>query len=399
MFKSYKYRIYPTINQKEKIDRTIGVCRLIYNLGLQCKIWAHQGGVRLSDFDLGRQLTDLKKEYTWMSEVDSQSLYGSLKNLDSAFRGLFNGRGFPKFKSKKSSGSFQCPKNTRKIDFENGFLTIPKIANIPISISRRFDGKIKTISISRTATGKYFASILVDNSEILPTKPQIKAKTTIGIDVGIKSFAVTNDGRVFEKNRYLKNSMRRLKCLQHRASKKKKGSNNRKKANKKVALLYEKITNQRTDYIHKVTSQLICDNQVDTFVIEDLHVAGMLKNRKLSQAIQDVSFGEFFEQMKYKCDWYGKNLIVINRFAPSSKRCSNCGEINQQLTLSDREWVCGCGVTHDRDLNAAKNIKQLGLEKYSRSERPVEPAESRRLRRAKKQECVYSLHKSQDTNE
>ncbi len=227
---------------------------------------------------------------------------------------------------------------------------------------------------------------MAETEALRPTRKEVVNKTTIGLDVGIKSFVATSGGKIFEPNRKLKGSLKRLKCLQRRASRKKKGSNNRKKANLCVAILHEKITNQRTDYIHKVTTQLIRDNQTESFVIEDLNVAGMLKNRKLSQAIADVSFGEFFRQMKYKCDWYGKNLITIGRFEPSSKMCSDCGKINQELTLGDREWTCECGATHDRDLNAAINIRNIGLEKYSRRGTPGVPVESSAIVGAMKQE-------------
>jgi len=370
------------------IEKTLGVCRLLYNLGLETKIRAWQSAQkRLSAIDLCYQLPELKESYPWMNEVDSQAIQASIKKLDNAFEGFFKGKGFPKFKSKRCRQSFQCPNNTRRVDFEKGMITVPKIPNIKAAISRTFDGQIKTITISRTPTGKYFASVLVDNKRELPTKAAIDPTTTVGIDLGIKSFVVTSDGRFYEPNRYLKNSLTRLKCLQRRASRKKKGSNNRKKANLCVAILHEKITNQRADYIHKITTALCRDNQADTFVIETLNVVGMLKNRKLSQAISDVSFGEFVRQMRYKCEWYGKNLVQIGRFEPSSKTCSTCGHIKQDLTLADREWTCeACGSTHDRDLNAAKNIKQMGLKQYSGRGTPVELAELRRLRRAKKQE-------------
>ena len=370
------------------IEKTLGICRLIFNLGLETKIRAWQSAQkRLSAIDLCYQLPELKAAYPWMNEVDSQAIQASIKKLDNAFEGFFKGKGFPKFKSKKGRQSFQCPNNTRRVDFEKGMITVPKIPNIKAAISRTFDGQIKTITISRTPTGKYFASVLFDNKRELPAKAAIDPTTTVGIDLGIKSFVVTSDGRFYEPNRYLKNSVQRLKCLQRRASRKKKGSNNRKKANKCVAILHEKITNQRADYIHKITTALCRDNQADTFVIETLNVVGMLKNRKLSQAISDVSFGEFVRQMRYKCEWYGKNLVQIGRFEPSSKTCSTCVHIKQDLTLADRGWTCeACGSTHDRDLNAAKNIKQMGLKQYSPEGIRIEPAESRRLRRAKKQE-------------
>ena len=388
MLKAYKYQLFPNKRQSEMIEKTLGICRLVYNLGLETKIRAWQSAQkRLSAIDLCYQLPELKESYPWMNEVDSQAVQASVKKLDNAFDGFFKGKGFPKFKSKRGRQSFQCPNNTRRVDFEKGTITVPKIPNIKAAISRTFEGQIKTITISRTPTGKYFASVLVDNKIELPAKAAIDPTTTVGIDMGIKSFVVTSDGRFYEPNRYLKNSLARLKCLQRRASRKKKGSNNRKKANLCVAILHEKVANQRADYIHKITTGLIRDNQAETFVIEDLNVVGMLKNTKLSQAISDVSFSEFVRQMRYKCEWYGKNLIQIGRFDPSSKTCSKCGAYHEDLTLSDREWACeDCGSTHDRDLNAAKNIKAMGLKQYSGRGTPVEPVEPRRLRRTKKQE-------------
>jgi putative transposase len=395
MLKAYKYRLYPTKDQQLKIGQTIDVCRLVYNLALETKIRAWQSAQKsLSSYELTYQLPELKAAYPWIAEVDSQAVSASVNKLDNAFKGFFKGKGFPKFKSrKKGTQSFQCPNNTRRVNWGVSTLTIPKIKHIPIVLSKKFDGKIKTITISKTQTGKYFASILVETNDSVLAKQDIDQQTTIGIDVGIKSFAVCSNGLIFESNRYLKTSLNRLRFLQRRASRKKKGSNNRKKANKCVSILHERIANQRLDYIHKVTTKLIRDNQVDTFVIENLNVAGMLKNRKLSQALSDVSFGEFRRQMTYKCEWYGKNLIVIDRFSPSSKRCSDCGEINNELTLADREWTCVCGSHHNRDLNAAKNIKHFGLQQtIFKNNAPEgiggEPVESRRLRRAKKQEFV-----------
>lgn len=386
MIKAYKYRLYPTQSQSIMIDKTISVCRLVYNLALETKIYAYKShGKNLSGIDLCYQLVDLKKEFKWISEVDSQAVQASVKKIDKSFQNFFRGGGFPKFKRKRIAGSFQCPTEPRKINWANSTLTIAKIKDIPIVLSKKFEGKIKTTTISKTPTGKYFASILVETLDVKIVPKEIVPETTIGIDLGVKSFVVLSDGKTFEANRKLKNNIKRLKCLQRRASRKKRGSNNYKKANKCVVILHEKITNQRTDYIHKVTSSLVKgDNQ--TFVIEDLNVEGMLKNRKLSQAVSDVSFGEFFRQMKYKCDWYGKNLIKIGRFEPSSKTCSFCGVLNNTLTLSDREWPCAsCGALHDRDLNAAKNIRQIGLNNSWRGT-PSEPVEKRRLRRSVKQE-------------
>lgn len=367
MLKAFKYRLYPTADQAAMIDKTIGVCRLVYNLALEIKIRAWQSaGITLSAYDLQKEIKELRAEYSWIEEVNSQAIHETLGRVDGAFKNFFNGMGFPNFKKKRKGGSYRCHNGVRKIDWIGKTITIPKIAKIPIVLSRKFDGEIRTVAISKTTTNKYFASILVKCDSVLPTIKEVSQDSAVGIDVGIKSFIATSDGKFFEPNRKLKNSLKRLQCLQRRASRKKKGSNSRKKANLCVAILYEKITHQRTDYIHKVTTELIRDNQAETFVIEDLGVAGMLKNRKLSQALQDVSFGEFFRQMKYKCEWHGKNLITIGRFEPSSKTCSLCGAINETLTLADREWTCAnCGATHERDINAAINIKNIGLKQFT----------------------------------
>lgn len=366
MLKSYKYRIYPTDAQRLLIDKTIGCCRLVYNLALQVKIEAYKAnGTRLSAFSLCYQLAEMKKDYIWMNDIDSQALQASVKKIDIAFKNFYKGSGFPKFKNKHGKQSFQCPNNTRRVDFDTQLLTIPKINNIPIKISRRFEGDIKTITISRESSGKYFASILVD----IPVKEaklrDIDPSTTIGLDTGIKSFVIASDGRKFEANRKLKGNLKRLQCLSKRLSRKVKGGKNRNKARKAVAILHERISNKRLDYIHKVTHELTSDNQATSCIcIEDLNVAGLLKNRKVSQAMQDVSLGKFYEILGYKCKWRGVNLVKIGRFQPSSKQCSICETLNQNLTLADREWNCeNCGTTHDRDYNASQNIKQMGLSK------------------------------------
>lgn len=338
--------------------------------------------------DLCYQLVDLKKSFVWISEVDSQAVQASVKKLDVSFSRFFAGSGFPKFKSKRDGGSFHCPSNTKRIDWEKSTLTIPKIKDIPIVLSRKFGGKIKTVTILRTATGKYFASILVETAQecaipIIPTN-------AIGIDLGIKDFAVLSTGEKIANPRHLKSELKRLKVLQRRASRKKKGSANRKKANKMVATLHEKIANQRKDFLHKVSSRLIGDNQTDTICLENLAVSNMVRNRKLAQAISDVSWSEFVRMLEYKGKWYGKNVIKISRFYPSSKTCSNCNHVLDQLDLSVREWICSqCNVTHDRDINAAENIKIMGLKIGVGS--PGEPVKLRAKVRAKKQENANAL--------
>lgn len=386
MLKAYKYRIYPDTDQKQKIDQSIGTCRMVYNLALETKMWAYKSyGVNMTSFDLCYQLVDLKKGYPWISDVDSQALQASVKKLDRSFKNFFKGSGFPKFKSKhKGTQSFQCPNGKRDVNWDQSTLTIPKIKKIPIRLSRKFEGKIKTVTISKTPTGKYFASILVET--LIQKASKKPTQNVIGIDLGLNHFIITDSGIKIDNPRYLRESISRLKVLQKRASRKKKGSNNRKKANLCVAIAHEKIKNKRLDFIHKVSSKFVSDNQADTFVIEDLNVKGLISNHCLAQAISDVGWGKFREILKYKCEWYGKNLIVINRFAPTSKMCSCCGYIKRDLALSDRTYSCiNCGNVIDRDVNAAINIKNFGLKQSGRGT-PIEPVESPSLEGAVKQE-------------
>jgi putative transposase len=385
MTKAYKYRIYPTAQQAVLIDRTIGVCRLVYNLALEVKIRAYKHyGVSLSAYTIGNQLPSLKQAYPWMKEVNSQALTASINKIDIAFKGFFSGKGYPKFKRKRSGGSFECHNNARRIDWEKSLLTVPKIPNIPIRLSRRFSGEIRTVTISKTPTGKYFAAIRVAGDEC-PVVENYKSGT-VGIDLGISAFATLSTGEKIDNPKYLRAELKRLKVLQRRASRKKKGSKNQKKGYLRVALLYERIANQRQDFLHKLSTRLIRDNQTDIICIEDLAVSNMVKNRKLAQAISEVSWSEFVRQLEYKGKWYGKNVIKIDRFYASSKMCSSCGHKVEEMDLSVREWVCICGAQHDRDINAAINIKNIGL--LSGRGTPVEPAESSAIAGAMNQELI-----------
>ena len=360
--KSYKYRIYPNQKQRELLEKHFGSVRFIYNWGLEKKIKAYQRDKkRISCFDLIKELTILKKkkDFQWLNKVNSQSLQMSLRNLDNAFTSFFrkNNR-FPRFKSKKQNkNNFQIPQHLKI----NTRLTIPKISNIKIKLSRKIEGKIKTATINKTSTNKYFISILVEQDKQLSKKPKITKKTTIGIDLGIKTFATISDGRKIDNPKFFDKSLKRLKKQQRLLSRKIKGSDNRTKQRLKVALLFEKIKNQRSDFLHKISHQLTHERQVKSIAIEDLNVRGLLKNHYLARAISDVSWKEFKRQLEYKCDWYGRNLMVIGRFEASSKACS-CGYINQELKLSDRKWTCPeCKTTHDRDLLASQNIKRFAL--------------------------------------
>ena len=384
MFRAYKYRLFPTNSQKELIHKHCGSVRFLYNLALETKTMAYLGNkVNLTRYDLQKQLVELKKELPWLKETNSQSLQSALINLDEAYKKFFKGAGFPKFKKKTNGGSFAVPQN---VIIENDLLIIPKFKDgIKIVLHRPIKGTIKSATVRVTPTGKYFVSILCETGEKVKPKAPITENTTIGIDLGIKDFAVTSEGEVIENPKYLKNNIERLKVLQRRASKKKKGSNNRKKSNKRVALLHEKIKNQRQDFLHKISTKLIRENQ--TICLENLGVSNMIKNHCLAQAISDVSWSEFNRMIGYKAEWYGKNILRIGRFTPSSKTCE-CGSVNNELKLSDRIWECkSCGRVNERDFLAANNIKKFALKDYSGQELSVEPVEMSALVESMKQEA------------
>lgn len=389
--KAYKYRIFPNQEQVELLEKHFGSVRWIFNWGLEKKIKAYQKDKkRLTCFDLINELTKLKKEkdFEWLNEVNSQSLQASLRNLDNAFTNFFRKQNkFPNFKSKKhNKNSFQIPQYLKLSDK----LNIPKIKGIKIKQHRKLEGKIKTATISKTTTGKYYISILIEQNKNLPKKDKVKDRTTIGIDLGIKTFATMSDSRKIDNPKHLKKSERKLKRQQRWLSRKVKGSKNRNKQRTKVALLHEKITNQRSDFLHKISHQLTNEKQIGSIAIEDLNVKGMVKNHCLAKVISDVAWSEFRRQLVYKCDWYGKNLLIIGRFEASSKTCS-CGVVNQCLKLSDREWTCKeCGTKHDRDILAANNIKKFALIPQGLGKLST-PLERMALANSQKEEAIGSL--------
>ena len=380
MLRAYKYRIYPTDEQKVLFAKTFGCCRFVYNWALNLKITAYKerketlGNVYLTNL----MKSELKVAHEWLSEVNSQSLQSSLRNLDTAYTNFFrntNAVGFPRFKSRKDKQSFLCPQHCR-VDFEKGTITIPKAKDIPAVLHRKFKGTVKTVTVSMSPSGRYFASVLVDTSmqEMKPSEPM--RDTTVGIDLGIKSLAVCSDGRTFDNPKNLQRSLDRLKLLQKRLSRKQKGSANRNKARIRVARLQEHIANSRKDGLHKITHALTHDSQVRTICMEDLNVKGMQCNHHLAQAVGDASFGMFLTLLEYKCSWYGVNLIKIDRFAPSSKTCGKCGHVYKGLNLSERSWTCPeCGTHHDRDFNAACNIKEFGLKALPTERGKVKPVD------------------------
>lgn len=397
MIKAYKYRLKPNEKQKIFFEKSFGCARYIYNWGLNLRTEAYQkDGINISWVDICKKMTDLKKqdEMSWLNDVSNQSLQCSIRHMDSAFYRFFREKkGFPKFKSKKGKQSFQFVQKVQ-INFYNHKVKLPKIGWVNFYKNQSFLGKIGTVTISKSKTGKYYISILVDDGIELPTKAQINYNTTVGIDVGIKDFAVLSNGQVFENPKYLEKAERRLKVLQKRYSKKQKGSKRQERARLALSKAHEKVRNCRTDYIHKVTSKIIRENQ--TIIIEDLNVTGMIKNHNLAKHIASASWHEFFRQLQYKSEWNGVNLIRIGRFEPSSKMCL-CGAIYKDLKLSQREWFCpNCGRRNDRDLLAAINIKKFGLQKQHFIEilpagRGVEDVEWSALADTVKRQCINHL--------
>ena len=369
MLRAYKYCFLPTAEQKEQLAQMFGSSRFVFNLGLETKIMAYkQYGKTLNYFDLNKQLTDLKQEAEWLNDTPAQALQMSLRNLDNAYTAFFRGAGFPKFKSKRGRQSFQLPQGV-KVDFENGKVFLPKLKWVDCVFSREFAGSIKTVTVSRNPSGKHFVSILVDTGEDIPEKKPVARETSVGVDLGIKDFAVLSDGQVLENHKFLGRSLKRLRVEQRTLSRRfKKGaaeqSKNWHKQRIIVAKLHETVTNQRRNFLHKASTQII--KEYDTICLETLNVAGMVKNRKLSRAISDVGWSEFNTMLEYKAEWYGKNILRIGQFEPSSRICNVCGWHNKDLKLSDRIWTCANNHVLQRDENAALNILDFGLAKTFR---------------------------------
>lgn len=367
MIKAFKYKLNPTKIQKMFFNKSFGCCRYVYNWALQKRIEAYQSdGVKLTAIDLCKLLPNLKKmeDTYWLNEVSAVSLQQSIRCMDTAFTKFFREHtGFPKFKSKHSRKQSYKETDGVNIDFNLNRIRLPKIGWVEFYPNKKFEGKIGTVTISKSSTNKYYVSINVDDSIPYPDKSPIDPNTSIGIDVGIKDFAVLSNGQVFQNPKHLGNAEKRLKCLQRRLSRKQKGSNRRCKAKHNVAICHERIRNRRQNFLHKVSKKIVSENQ--TIIIEDLNVKGMLKNHCIAKGISSASWSEFFRMLQYKSDWNGVNLIKIGRFEPSSKMC-RCGYIHKNLKLSDRKWVCpSCGYINDRDLLAAQNIKKFGLERQN----------------------------------
>lgn len=351
--KTYKYRLYPSLQQEELLAKHFGCTRFVYNKFLALRQEQYRlTGKSDNYYTQSNLLTQLKKEqeYKWLKDVNAQSLQHSLRHLEIAYTRFFTGKGgYPKFKKKNNRNSFTVP---QFITLKDNKLFIPKFKNgIKIKLHRELQGNILFATISKTPTNKYYVSITV-KQEYNSKEPTCKE---VGIDLGIKDLVITSNGEKFKNNKYLLKYEKELKKAQQHLSRKKNGSNRYEKQRLKVALIHEKIANCRSDVLHKISHKLVMQN--DVVYLEDLNVKDMLKNHKLAKSISDCSFYELTRQLEYKGDWNDTYIHKIFRFYPSSKTCNKCGYIKQDLTLSDREWVCpSCNTRHDRDINASINI-------------------------------------------
>lgn len=383
MERGYRYRIYPTPEQEVLMAKTFGCVRFVYNWGLDLKSSLYKDGKQTIGAValINRMASELKAEHEWLGEVNSQSLQYALRQLTTAYDNFFRGTAkYPQFKSKFGKQRFNCPQHNR-VDFKKGLLEIPKFTGknaIRCLFHRKFYGIIKRVTIIKECDGRYYATILVNDScEKLPKRPA-SADTTIGIDTGIKSFAILSNGETVTSPNFSKNVKKHLAILQKSLSRKKKGSANYAKAKLRVARLHSKVAHQRENFLHQLTHRLTHESQVNTICVEDLNIKGMVKNHHLAYSIEDAGLGEFYRQLAYKCDWYGVNYREIDRFAPSSKTCHVCGYRRPTLALSVRQWTCPeCNTLLDRDINAAINIKHFGLSQKTlpTERRKVKPVE------------------------
>ncbi len=357
MKRAVKVRIYPTDEQQEALSKAFGCARWFWNNSLaETNRLYKETGKGLSQVGMNSRLPALKKEFEWLAEPYSQVLQSVSLNLSRAFINFFEGRTeFPNFKSKHGKQSIQYPQN---VEITDESLRLPKLGVIKAKIHRVFEGKLKTVTVSLTTSGKYFASLLFDDE--VPEVEVLGTGKAVGIDLGLTHFAITSDGSKFDNPRVLKKHSKNLKRKQQRLARKQKGSSNRKKARRIVARVHEKIANVRKDFLHKLSRKMVNENQV--ICVENLAVKNLVKNHNLAKAISDASWSEFTRMLSYKAGQDGKIYQEVDRFFPSSKTCSVCLNRMGSLPLDIRSWQCeNCATKHDRDVNAAINIRDEGL--------------------------------------
>lgn len=359
ILKSYKLRLYPNKGQQVFFNKTFGACRVIYNEMLYNLQENYKNGIKKDKYKLFK---DIKSKYEWMKEVDSNALCSTFRDLDTAYARFFNNKSkFPKFKHKKEKNTYRNNNVlNRKIQnlIKNDKIKIPKIGYIKFKQNYSFNDikKVRNITILKSKTNKYYCSLCVE----IEQKEYFHTGNIIGLDLGIKNLVIDSNGIKYKNLKPYTKLENKIKHLNKLYSKKKKGSKNQEKSRLKLATAYEKLSNKRKDNLHKITTKLIKEN--DVICIENLNVKGMIKNHKLAKVIQDASFGTLVSMLKYKAQWHNRKIIEIGRFYPSSKLCSNCGHKMSNMGLEIRQWICPiCGVQHDRDINAAINIKNEGL--------------------------------------
>ena len=358
--KALRYRLLPTPAQEAVFAQWAGARRWTFNYGLARRIAHYKAtGKTLSYNDLAAELTLLKRQpqTAWLRDCNAQSLQQALRDLDKAFSAFFARRSrFPRFKAKKrETPSFRLPAEVKVLD---GQLYVPKIGLVRLVLHRPVEGSVKSATFKQDATGAWYVSLVVHFERPDTTAPPPAPSRVVGVDLGLKELAVTSDDERVPAPKHYRRAERRLRRLQRQLSRCQKGSNGRERARRAVARHHLKVANQRKDHLHKLSARLV--GQYDAIVVENLAVAPLAKT-KLGKSVLDAGWGQLRFQLSYKARWQGKHLVVVGRFFPSSRLCGACGAINGELRLSEREWTCGCGVSHDRDLNAARNIRDEEL--------------------------------------